>query len=71
VGYDGGVKLGYKQKFEGLLRLCEEAKANGTEVVVISEPQALGDNYVEIIESLNRIADANLQLAIVPRKQRN
>lgn len=29
-----------------------------------------GDNYAEIVESLNRLADAKLQLSIVPRADR-
>jgi hypothetical protein len=50
--------------------LCEDAKKSGTEVVVIAEPEALGDDYAEIVESLNRIADSKLRLAIVPRTER-
>ncbi len=38
--------------------------------IMIHHPQVLGDNYDEIIESLNRIADAGKQLAIVPRSER-
>lgn len=64
------MKTPYEEKFAGLLRLCEDAKQSGTEVVVIAEPQALGDDYAEIVESLNRIADAKLQLAILPRAER-
>lgn len=61
---------GYEKKFAGLLELCADAKARGVDVVVIAEPAALGDDYVELVESLNRIADAGLALSIVPRSQR-
>ena len=65
------MNAAYEEKFAGLLRLCEDAKQSGTDVVVIHSPEVLGDNYDELIESLNRIADANLQLAFVPRSERS
>jgi len=60
----------YEQKFAGFLRMCEEAKEGKLDVVVIHHPETLGDTYAEIVESLNRLADAKLQLAIVPRAER-
>ena len=50
--------------------MCAEAEAKHVDVVVIADPHALGDNYEEMVESLNRLADAELHLAIVPRAER-
>ncbi len=63
-------KRTYETKFADFIRMCAEAKVNGLEGVVIHNPHALGDNYDEMVESLNRLADAELQLAIVPRAER-
>jgi len=63
--------MSYEKKFAGLITMCEEATRDGVDVVAIAEAEALGDMYVEVIESLNRIADAELKLAIVPRAQRH
>jgi hypothetical protein len=60
----------YEQKFAGLLRMCNDARRDGVDTVLIAEPEALGDTYEELIESLNRIADAKLSLSIVPRAER-
>lgn len=64
------MKPSYEQKFEGLLNLCKDAKTSGTKVIVIASSEALGDDYSELVESLNRISDAGLHLSIVPRSQR-
>jgi hypothetical protein len=37
--------------------------------VVVATPHALGDTYDELIESLSRLADAEVRLVIVPRKR--
>jgi hypothetical protein len=68
--YDSGMKPTYEVKFEGLLRLCRDAKKSGIDHVVVHHPEVLGDDYAEIVESLNRIADANLRLQILPRTDR-
>ena len=60
----------YEQKFADFLRMCADAKKGKLEVVLIHDPETLGDNYGEIVESLNRLADAELKLAIVPRAER-
>ena len=60
----------YETKFASFIGMCAEAKAKGLEGVVIHHPQVLGDNYDEMVESLNRLADAELHLAIVPRTGR-
>ena len=54
----------YEKKFKGFIKMCNEAKASGQESVIIANPQILGDDYEEIIESLNRLAAANLSLNI-------
>jgi hypothetical protein len=38
--------------------------------MMIHHPEALGDTYAELIESLNRIAAAELHLMILPPDQR-
>lgn len=55
---------GYEAKFAGFIRMCAEAKANGTDVVIVARPSVLGDDYAEMCESLSRLARAGLQLAI-------
>ena len=62
--------MAYETKFASLIEMCAEAKSANADVVVIADPRALGDTYEEIVESLNRIADAELKVAIVPRAQR-
>ncbi|MBP6627822.1 MAG: hypothetical protein KA297_00235 [Kofleriaceae bacterium] len=61
----------YEQKFSGFLKMCDEAKAGKLDVVLIHHPEVLGDNYDEIVESLNRLADAKLSLTIIPRVERD
>lgn len=39
-------------------------------MVLIGHPEMLGDDYEEVIESLNRLADAHLALVIAPRAGR-
>jgi len=55
---------GYEEKFAGFIRACDQAKAKGIPNVIITQPQTLGDTYNEIIESLQRLADAGLTLVI-------
>lgn len=61
------MTIAYEQKFADFLRMCDQAKKEHLEVVVVHDPETLGDDYAEIVESLNRLADANLRLSIVPR----
>jgi len=65
---DSSGLAGYEQRFAQFLELC--GKTRKGDVVIIAMPSVLGDNYEEIIESLNRLADAEVHLAIVPRKKR-
>lgn len=39
-------------------------------MVLVEHPEMLGDSYEQIIESLNRLADAHLALVVVPRAGR-
>ena len=55
---------GYEQKFAGLIRACEQAKAESAPSLIIVQPQSLGDTYDEIVESLWRLAEARLALVI-------
>ena len=65
---DSSNLSGYQDKFQDFIRLCDESEKG--DMLQIATPHALGDNYEELIESLNRIADAELHLAVVPRKER-
>jgi hypothetical protein len=60
--------IGYQAKFKNFIDLCRQAKAGDT--IIVAVPEALGDTYDEMRESLNRLADAELSLNVVPRNQR-
>jgi hypothetical protein len=62
-----GNNAAYEQKFANLIKLCEEAKKEGVQNLLVTWPWVLGDTYDEMIESLSRIADAGLALQIVER----
>jgi len=64
-----GKNTPYGQKFANLIKLCEKAKAEGVENIVVTWPWVIGDTYEEVIESLSRISDAGLILHIVERFQ--
>jgi hypothetical protein len=57
----------YEAKFADFIRMLAETKED---MILIHHPEVIGDTYDEIVESLNRLADAEKQLAIVPRKKR-
>jgi hypothetical protein len=59
---------GYEKKFADFIKLCAETKAKGIREIVVGYPWVLGDNYEELIESLSRLADAELSLRIARRK---
>jgi DNA repair photolyase len=61
----------YEAKFSELIRLVSEARSSQIESVVVASPHVLGDNYAELIQSLDRISEAGLSLAIVPPSERN
>jgi hypothetical protein len=58
---------GYEKKFADFIKMCEKAKADGIQQVVVAAPWVIGDNYDEIIESLARLADAKLALLVAGR----
>jgi hypothetical protein len=53
------------------IEMCAQAKTQGVDVIIIHPPEVLGDNYAEIVESLNRLSAAELKLLIVPPDQRS
>lgn len=67
-GNGNGEPSGYEAKFARFIRMCSEAKASGAEVVLVAKPSVLGDNYAELIESLSRLARAQLRLEIAAPK---
>jgi len=73
ISYAGRKELmntppGYEKKFADFIRLCSEAKAQGVGQVTVAYPWVLGDTYQELIESLARLADAELLLRVAARK---
>jgi hypothetical protein len=58
--------MAYKDKFEGLLAAIKTARDENAEYIVVPSPETLGDNYDELVESLNRISAAGLSLKIAP-----
>ena len=38
----------------------------GLQAVIVASPEVLGDNYEELVHNLNRLAEHNLMLQIVP-----
>jgi len=62
-----GKNIPYNQKFSVLIQLCNNAKADGVENVMVICPWVIGDSYAEVIESLSRIANEGLTLFVVER----
>ena len=65
------TSLAYHEKFNGFLTAILQAKKDKATFIFVPSPQTLSDDYGELIESLNRIAEAGLSLQIVPRSGRN
>ena len=53
-------------KFAEFNRMLEEVEAES--VVTVAWPEVLGDDYVEVIENLSRLAEHHLKLAIARRR---
>ena len=53
------------EQFEALVRNAWKSQADG---VVVASPQVLGDTYDELVANLQKLADADLLLAVVPSK---
>lgn len=64
---NNGKPAGYREKFAGFIEMCEQAKGEAGNLAVVARPCVLGDTYDELIESLGRLADAGLHLAITSR----
>lgn len=62
--------MDYETKFADFLAMIADNVARGVEGVLINDPGQLGDTLDEIVESLNRLADARLTLMIRPRAER-
>jgi hypothetical protein len=60
----------YETKFKNFIEMCARAKEKGIDVVFVHHPEVLGDNYSEIVESLNRLSAEDLSLRILPPDQR-
>jgi len=60
----------YAIKFKAFIEMCQEAKQTGVNHVIVHHPEVLGDTYAELVESLNRLADAGLMLMILPQNKR-
>ena len=58
---------GYVKKFSHFIEMFEKAKQDNTHQVMIDHPSVLGDTYEEVIESLSRLADAELSLCVASR----
>jgi hypothetical protein len=58
-------------KFKELDRLVSDAKKKGdVDAVVVASPQVLGDDYGELVANLNKLADAELAVVVVPPRDR-
>lgn len=64
------MKTKYQDKYKDFIRRLAEAKLSGVSMIIVQEPQELGDDYAELVESLNRLAAADLMLLILPPSMR-
>ena len=70
VSYARDMKV-QTDKFKQLDRLVTEATAKGeVDAVIVASPQVLGDTYDELVANLNKLAAAELAVAIVPPSDR-
>ena len=53
-------------KFVKFDQMVQNAWKDQAEAVIVASPQVLGDSYDELLVNLNKLALANLLLAIVP-----
>ncbi len=66
-GSPGHGAASYEQKFAGFIEACRKAKEQGLTTVLVHHPHVLGDTYEELVESLARLADADLALKVASR----
>jgi hypothetical protein len=57
-------------KFTDLDRLIENCQRDKIGVLVVHHPQVLGDDYVELVTNLDKLAAAGLALKIVSPAER-
>lgn len=57
-------------KIKKFLQRLQDAQANGITLIIIREPQELGDTYEEVIASLNKLAAMDMNLAVLPENAR-
>lgn len=62
--------MAYAEKFRGLIAAIKTARDEKAGVILVPSPQTLGDDYTELLESLNRISAAGLSLQILPLNER-
>jgi thiamine monophosphate synthase len=60
----------HKNKSKQFIQRLKDAKANGVTLIVIREPEELGDTYEQVIASLNHLAAMDLNLAVLPKDAR-
>lgn len=58
---------GYDEKFASLMEAIAACKKEKADRLVVAWPWVLGDTYAEMIESLSRIAVADLVLCVTGR----
>lgn len=63
--HDQGRFRSYERKFAQFIRMCKETPPG--ETIAVTFPEVLGESYGELVESLNRIAEAELNLVILSR----
>ena len=51
-----------------LLGMCQQAKKDDFEIVVVAKPEILGDNYDELLTNLRRCAQVGRLVAIADKK---
>jgi hypothetical protein len=58
-------------KFKGFIEACEAAAADDVKIVFIHQPSVIGDDYEEIIENLNKLANKGLLLGVLAQDERH
>jgi hypothetical protein len=61
-------ELPYDEKFAGLLRLCAEVKQGKFQIIVVTSPEILGDDYDELVHNLKQCAQVGLLVAFSEQK---
>ncbi len=70
VSYARDMKV-MTDKFRQFDQLIGIARDKGEfDAVVVASPQVLGDTYDELVENLNKLANAELAVVIVPPSDR-